>query len=138
MDIFDKAYCPSLSDIAAYVRNPLFQQFCEAVQNKYACTMKIEFSSCSWKHGWNVKCRKAGKTLCTIYPAEGFFTVMVVVGPKQKEAVEHTLSSFCSAIQDIYHHTKEGNGQRWLMIDLEDRDQRYLDTLRLIDIRRRF
>ena len=35
-----------------------------------------------------------------------------------------------------YLQTAEGNGQKWLMIDLEDRDNRYLDVMQLIDIRR--
>lgn len=35
-----------------------------------------------------------------------------------------------------YHQTQEGNGQRWLMIDLEDEDELYKDLLRLIQIRR--
>lgn len=51
MDIFDKAYSPSLSDIAAYGRNPLFQQFCHDLKDTYQCMFKVEFSACSWKHG---------------------------------------------------------------------------------------
>lgn len=31
---------------------------------------------------------------------------------------------------------KEGNGQRWLMIPVEDKDQVYEEVLRLIEIRR--
>ena len=30
-------------------------------------------------------------------------------------------------IQDIYMHTKEGNYQKWLMIDVEDKNQVYED-----------
>ena len=40
-------------------------------------------------------------------------------------------------LQDIYARNREGNGQRWLMIDLEDKDDRYRDVLRLIEIRRK-
>ena len=40
-------------------------------------------SACSWEQGWNVKFKKAGKTLCTLYPRELFFTVMVVVGKRE-------------------------------------------------------
>ena len=32
--------------------------------------------------------------------------------------------------------TPEGNGQRWLTVDLEDQDGVYRDLLRLIQIRR--
>lgn len=40
-------------------------------------------------------------------------------------------------MQEIYHLTQEGNGQRWLMIDLEDDDALYDDVFRMLDIRRR-
>lgn len=33
-------------------------------------------------------------------------------------------------------YPREGNGQRWLMIDLEDKDTLYNDIFRLIEIRR--
>nr|WP_278601144.1 hypothetical protein [Clostridium tertium] len=38
-------------------------------------------------------------------------------------------------MQSIYHETKEGMGQRWLMIDLEDKDKKFSDVLKLIDVR---
>ena len=37
--------------------------------------------------------------------------------------------------QRIYHNTREGNGQKWLMIDLNSKDNAYQDVLRLVDIR---
>lgn len=40
-------------------------------------------------------------------------------------------------MQNIYRQTQEGNGQRWLMIDLEDKDELYRDVQRLIGIRRK-
>ena len=44
----------------------------------------------------------------------------------------------CTAeLRDIYNQTKTGNGQKWLTIDLEDKDKMYADIFRLIDIRRR-
>lgn len=61
---------------------------------------------------------------------------MVVIGKKEKEQTQLFLHELSDSIQEIYHNTKEGNNQRWLMIDLKDNDEVYKDTLRLIDIRR--
>ena len=74
--------------------------------------------------------------MCTIYPRENYFTVMVVVGTKEKASVEEMLPKCTVGLQDIYHQTQEGNGQRWLMIDLETKDDLYHDLLQLIQIRR--
>lgn len=136
IDILNRAYCPTLDEIAEYTHNPLFSDFCSEIREKYRCKEKIEYSSCSWEPGWNVKLKKSGKNLCTLYPREGYFTVLVVIGQAEKLTVEHLLPQCTPGIQEIYHQTAEGNGQRWLMIDLEGRDNRYLDVMRLIDIRR--
>ena len=39
-------------------------------------------------------------------------------------------------LQDIYARIREGSGQIWLMIDLEDKGALYDDIFRLIEIRR--
>lgn len=137
IDLQDKNICPTLEEIAQYVRNPVFLKFCSELKDRYQCSEKIEFSSCSWQMGWNIKFKKTGKTLCTIYPKELYFTVMIVVGQKEKVFVGEILSEFTFELQEIYHHTKEGNGQRWLMIDIENEDDLYQALFRLIEIRRK-
>lgn len=136
ISIMDRSYCPTLEEIAAYIRNPLFGTFCSRISETYKCKEKIEYSSCSMKPGWNIKYKKAGRTLCTIYPEEYCFTVMVVTGRKEKDTVEAALPDCTKELQKIYEQTQEGNGQRWLMIPLEDPDGLYEDVLRLIEIRR--
>lgn len=136
IDIQDRAYYPVLEEIGEYVNNPVFTQFCTDMKTRYNCNEKIEFSSCSWEYGWNVKFRKAGKNLCTIYPKEEYFSVLVVIGQKEKKAVEAILQECTAELKDIYNQTKTGNGQKWLMIDLEDKEKMYADIFRLIDIRR--
>ncbi len=61
---------------------------------------------------------------------------MVVVGAKEKAPVEAVLSECTTELLNIYKQTKEGNGQRWLMIDLEDKENLYNDVMHLIQIRR--
>lgn len=136
LDLRDKNSCPSLEEIGQYVGKPAFIKFCSEMRSRYQCSEKLEFSSCSWEKGWNIKYRKAGKTLCTIYPRELYFTVMVAVGQKEKEAVQAVLEECTPQLQDIYERTREGNGQRWLMIDLEEEGGLYQDVFRLISIRR--
>lgn len=136
IDLQDKNNHPTIEEISEYVQNPVFMQFCTEIKNTYKCSEKIEYSSCSLEKGWNLKFKKAGKTLCTIYPRECYFTVMVVIGKKEKASAEAILPECTIELSDIFYQTKEGNGQRWLMIDLEDRGNLYNDVLRLIQIRR--
>ena len=70
-----------------------------------------------------------------MYLRKGFFTAMVVVGRKEQEAVEAALPQATDRLRAVYQQTRACNGQRWLMLDLEDQDGLYQDVLRLIQIR---
>lgn len=50
-----------------------------------------------------------------VYPKDKFFTVLVVVGNKERESAENLLPRLSGEIQKLYYSTKEGNDQRWLM-----------------------
>lgn len=138
IDIKNYSYCPGIDEISEYIRNPLFDDLYEEIVREYNAKYKVEFSKCSWEPGWNIKFKKSGKTLCTVYPRENYFTVLVVVGKKEKETVEGLLSELTPVIQNIYNETKEGMGQRWLMVDLEDKDETFSDVLKLIAVRYNF
>lgn len=115
IDLQDKNTCPTIEEIGEYVKNPVFMLLCTEIKNIYKWNEKIEYSSCSWEKGWNIKFKKAGRTLCTIYPKKYYFTVMVVGGTKEKISVEKMLPECTVELQNIYNQTQEGNGQRWLM-----------------------
>lgn len=136
IDLLDKDVRPTLEELGGYVRDPAFLSMCQTIKDAYRCEEKIEYSACSMEKGWNVKFKKAGRALCTIYPKEGRFTVLVSVGRKEKAAVEALLPECAAELRELYHQTREWNGQRWLMIDLEDQGPLYGQVLRLIQIRR--
>ena len=126
---------PVLADFSAYIRVSLFDDLCRIMTETCGAKPVMDFSRCSLEPGWNLKFKKSGKSLCTVYPREGFFTVMVVVARKEKPQVEAFLPRLTDTVRQIYRSTKEGNGQRWLMIDIEDDASVYGDVLRLIQIR---
>lgn len=105
------------------------------LKNRYNIKEKIEFSKCSLSPGWNVKFKKSGKSLCTVYPKENYFTVLIVIGKKVKNSIETLILNCSDEVQKIYYETKEVNNQRWLMIDLEDVDAVYNDLQRFIEIK---
>lgn len=136
IDIKNINYTPSMEEIAAYIGLPLFQEFCMYMEAEYRAVRKIEFSKDVWARGWNVKFKKAGKSLGVVYPKNQYFTILVVVGKKERERVENLLPQLSGQIQELYQNTKEGNGQRWLMIDVYRNDCVYQDVLKLIHVRR--
>lgn len=131
----DFRHIPTEYEIKEYINNDLWETFCNYMKKTYNIMPKFEFSKCNWEYGWNVKFKKGSKSLCTVYLRENYFTVLVVIGKKEKDIVENKLSSFSNDIQQIYKETEEGNNQKWLMIDLEDKDKRYEDVKKIIEIR---
>ena len=123
IDIKDMGYSPSIAEIGDSIGLPLFEVFCRYMDEEYQAVRKIEYSKDVWARGWNVKFRKAGKSLCVVYPKNKYFTVLVVVSNKEKERVENMLPYLSGELQELYRNTKEGNGQRWLMIDLYSDDE---------------
>ena len=49
-----------------------------------------------------MKFKKAGKSLCVVYPKNGYFTALVVVGNREKEHVENQLPLLSKEIQELY------------------------------------
>lgn len=128
-------YKPAISEISSYIANPVFDEFCQHMHHTYHAVYKIEYSKDALAPGWNVKFRKFGKALCVIYPHRNYFTVLIVVGNKEKKDIEDQLTTFSEYLQKLYHNTKQGNAQRWLMVDLKFKNHEYHDVLKMIDIR---
>lgn len=135
INIQAKKIHPTLEEISDIIRNSTFLEFCKEIETKYHAKAQIDFSKCSLSPGLNIKYKKGGRSLCTIYPHEMYFTVLIVIGKKEKEQIENQLSHLSSTIPHIYHSTQEGNNQHWLMIDIEDKNDVYRDLFKLIDIR---
>ncbi len=77
---------PSMAIIKDFVDNVLFEQLCDYLEQTHQSKPSIEYSQCSMQYGWNIKYKKSGRALCTIYPEAGRFTALVVVG--QREVVK--------------------------------------------------
>lgn len=134
-DIANRDIQPDKNQLIDLVGSPLFEALLNHIEEEYKVLPEFSYSGCSLQPGWNVKYKKSGKALCTIYPLEGEFIVLIVVGQKEKDEVEFKLGSFSNYTKNLYENTKEGMGQRWLMIEVKD-EATLQDVKELIAIRR--
>lgn len=128
-------HSPHIEEVSEIVGRPLFNTLCSEILARYNGKAELSFSKCSMGYGWNIKFKKGSKSLCTIYPHEGSFSLMIVIGRKQKEAAQSLLPSLHPVLEQIYDQTPCGNDQRWMWIDLEDQDELADDLMKLIDLR---
>ena len=77
---------------------------------------------------WNtavVPCRQAG-----------ILSIKKVVGSHELTEAEFLMPQCSDYVQTVFKNTKTGNGQKWLMLDVRDREIMD-DVFRLINLRKR-
>lgn len=121
-ELFPKSCKPDLGQIAGYVANPVWQELGDFISTAYGAVPQIEHSTCSGAPGWNVKYKISSRSLCTLYPHEGFFTCLVCIGSRETAEVELLLPACCAYTREVYNTAKPFNGTRWLMIDVTSQE----------------
>ena len=111
---------PSMETIDAYVSSDLWIELRTLLETDYQSSPLIEFSKCSAQHGWNIKYKKSGRSLCTLYPLAGYFIALVVIGTRERVEFEMKLPTFSDYLQDLYRNTNGGMDQKWLMIEVRN------------------
>ena len=127
---------PTWEQVTEYICSPLWADFNERIQSAYQIKPCMEHSRCSMQAGWNIKYKKSGRSLCTLYPMQGYFIALVVVGSREFTEAEFLMPQCSDDVQTVFKNTKTGNGQKWLMLDVRDREIMD-DVFRLINLRRR-
>ncbi|WP_041384672.1 DUF3788 family protein [Sphaerochaeta pleomorpha] len=108
----------SFNAIAKQVQNPLFDSLCSYLEETYQVKPVVEFSKCTMQYGWNVKYKKGGRSLCTLYPQEGSFLALIVIGYREMAEAEILLSFLTEYVQQVFADAKTGLQQKWLMIEV--------------------
>lgn len=111
---------PALDLIMSYVDSPFFSDLCAHLDTVYHCKPILEYSRCSLQKGWNIKYRKNGRSLCTIYPLAKTFLVLIVISENEKTAMDLAMPLFSLTLQELYQKTESSMGQKWLMISVKD------------------
>lgn len=121
-EFFPRSMQPDFAQIGQFIGQPYWDTLNAHLTATYAVEPKIEYSCCSGAPGWNVKYKKGGRSLCVLYPGNGCFTCLVVIGANEATQAELLLPTCTAYTQDIYHMEKPLNGARWLMIQVTSQD----------------
>jgi len=78
---FHKATQLTEAEMKDFMNLALFDDMDKHMREVYKVKPKYAYSSCAmdnniWR-GWNIKYQKSGKSLCTLYPQQGYFMALV-------------------------------------------------------------
>jgi hypothetical protein len=133
---YPKSGKPALEQIAEYIASPLWQEFCAFVEEGYGVTPQVEYSICSGAPGWNVKYKKGGRSLCTLYPQPGFYIALVVLGNREMPEAELMMPSCSAYTRELFQKTPFSCCGKWLMLYVQNPEV-LGDAKKLIGLRAR-
>lgn len=101
---------PTYEDVTDFISSDLWQELNAYLQEAYPIQPKMAFSKCVmdkgfWK-GWNIKYQKSSKAICTLYPKQGYFIAMVVIGAKEIPEADLIMSICTTYKLKLYQNIK--------------------------------
>jgi hypothetical protein len=121
--ILDRGAEPSFEDIKGYIAGEAGERWGKLtgyIEEAYSSKPQISYSTCSGKPGWNVKYKKGGKALCTLYPESDGFIALVVLNSADMDVFEAVKSDYTDYVAELYDGCKVFNNTKWLMIRVSD------------------
>lgn len=67
---------------------------------------------------FELKYRRGGKTLCTLYPRDNALRVLIIYGRQEREKFETARTDYTAFINDFYDNTHQYHDGKWMFIDL--------------------
>ena len=126
-EMFGKENEPTYEQIQEFVATPLWGELAAYLQQTYNVKPKTEYSGCTmdkgaWK-GWNIKYKKGGKSLCTLYPKQGHFLSLITIAEKDAAEADLIIPLCTDYVQELYHGTEYGkNYGKMLGIEVTSED----------------
>ena len=132
-ELFTKEHMPALEQVKAYMDSPLWNRLHQVLTEEFKARPRLEYSGCAIP-GWNIKYKKRGKSLCTVYPNPHIFQALVITNECNHAELDFIMESCCDKVRELYRNTKYFNGGKWLFIEV-DQPSTLDDVLKLIEFR---
>ncbi len=78
------------------------------------------FDSGGKKYGWNLQYRIGGRPLCEMYPENGSFTALVILGKSELEQALERIDTFGSLVRKALTETPRLHDGCWMYIRVAD------------------
>ncbi len=135
-EAYSRDCAPTLEEIDGYIASPLWLALRGFIEENFSSRPSVQHSICSGAPGWNVKYKKSGRALCTLYPQKGHFVCLVCIGNREAAEMSLLVNTLTPYVRSVYQEAGSLNGTRWLMIDVTD-EHILADVQKLLCLRAR-
>ena len=123
-DCFGSESLPTNGQIEDFIASPLWRELNDHLCQTYKIEPKVEYSACAmdngfWK-GWNVKYKKRGKSLCTLYPKQGYFLSLVPIELREMNEAELLMPQCSEYTQSLFRQTVTGHNGKSLAFHVKN------------------
>lgn len=135
--MLDKDHEPSEKEILGYLGSKAAGAWADIVSflsTHYDFSPELDYGGA--QYGWSVRYRRSGKSLCTLYPERGAFTVLIVLGGKEVEQFEEHMNEFSTRFVELFRSARQFHDGRWLWIRVLKKPDTQ-DVRRLLAMKRR-
>ncbi len=119
--MMDKSNQPSDADMINTIGQPIAGAW-TALRSFLVGTYNITpiFNSGGKKYGWNLQHRIGGRPLCEMYPENGSFTALVILGKVELEQALGRIDSFGSIVRKALEESPRFHDGCWMYIRVSD------------------
>ncbi len=120
--MLDKEHKPSEKEISCYLGGKAGEAWTDIasfLRTYYDFSPELDYGGT--KYGWSIRYRRSGKSLCTLYPEKGAFTVLIVLGKKEVEQFEEHINEFSKEFVESFRSASQFHDGRWLWIRALDK-----------------
>lgn len=119
--MMDKTTQPSDADMMDTIGQPIAEAW-TALRKFLVDTYDIVpvFNSGGKKYGWNLQHRIGGRPLCELYPENGSFTALVILGKVELEQALQRVDTFGSIVRKALLETPRLHDGCWMYIRVSD------------------
>lgn len=136
--MMDRSTQPTEQDMIDWIGQPIAGEwiaFCRFLAETYG--IAPIFNPGGKRYGWNLQYRLAGRPLCELYPEQGSFTALVILGQAELLQAMDRLEIFGPIVQQALTDTPRYHDGCWMYIRVSDpstchRDVQDIEELILI------